>query len=302
MSTTEIQEAPKLPVEQQQYAVDWWNPKGLDEASALAARMAGSSLVPKDYRGKPDDILVAWSLGAPLKLSLLSSLQNIAVVNGRPSIWGDAALAVCRNSPACAYVREWIEGEGNDMVAHCEAMRHGDPEPVHGQFSVQDAKTAGLWGRNTWANYPKRMLQMRARGFALRDAFPDALCGMPITEEVRDITPEVVVRDAEPAPRERQTATERLKGKLRPAEPAPAPEPTATEPADADADADDHRTDLLFRFEACIRAKAANDPEKGAQIRAEIVESVGEDPEDMDVGELGKLVSTMESKATGRSK
>ena len=63
------------------------------------------------------------------------------------------------------------------------------------KFSVEDAKRAGLWGKNTWASYPRRMLQHRARGFALRSAFADVLKGMISTEELQDYPD-----DAKPVP------------------------------------------------------------------------------------------------------
>ena len=54
-------------------------------------------------------------------------------------------------------------------------------------FTVGDAIRAGLWKKaGPWTMYPKRMLQMRARSFALRDAFPDVLRGLVATEEVED--------------------------------------------------------------------------------------------------------------------
>jgi hypothetical protein len=62
------------------------------------------------------------------------------------------------------------------------------------QFSVTDAKKAQLWGKGgPWSQYARRMLQMRARGFALRDAFPDVLRGLITAEEAQDYpTPEPV--------------------------------------------------------------------------------------------------------------
>ena len=76
---------------------------------------------------------------------------------------------------------------------------------------------AGLWGKQgPWKQYPKRMLQMRARGFAIRDAFPDALRGMYMAEEVQDITEKEVVgthRSVEPA--ETAPAEDPLKAALR---------------------------------------------------------------------------------------
>jgi len=73
------------------------------------------------------------------------------------------------------------------MVATCETKRLNQEKTVVQSFSVADAKKAGLWGNNTWAKYPKRMLQMRARGLCLRDAYPDVLNGLEIAEEMNDL-------------------------------------------------------------------------------------------------------------------
>ena len=117
----------------------------------------------------------------------MQSLQSIAVVNGRPTIYGDAALAVCLASVVCEYVTESVDGEGDRMVATCNAQRRGYPAPITSTFSVADAKAAGLWGKQgPWSQYPKRMLAMRARGFALRNAFADVLRGLVTAEEAQD--------------------------------------------------------------------------------------------------------------------
>jgi hypothetical protein len=117
----------------------------------------------------------------------MQSLQNIAVVNGRPTVWGDAVVGLCRQSPVCKDIVETFTGEGDKMIATCTAIRVG-AEPVARSFSVEDAKKAGLWGKaGPWQQYPKRMLQMRARGFAVRDAFPDVLRGLITAEEAADI-------------------------------------------------------------------------------------------------------------------
>ena len=57
------------------------------------------------------------------------------------------------------------------------------------EFSMQDAKQAGLTGKQgPWSQYPRRMLQMRARAFALRDVFADVLRGVHVAEEAQDIS------------------------------------------------------------------------------------------------------------------
>jgi hypothetical protein len=183
-------------------------PRGLaldtfEDAFRFSKLVATSDFAPKDFRGKPESCLLAIQHGAELGLSPMQSLQSIAVVNGRPSVYGDTALAVCKGSPVCEWVRETIEGEGEHMVAVCQAKRRGDAQPVESRFGVAEAKKAGLWGKQgPWTQYPRRMLQMRARGFALRDAFPDVLRGLVTAEEAADYThvePEPV-RVTQPAP------------------------------------------------------------------------------------------------------
>jgi hypothetical protein len=159
-------------------------PTTLTEAKEFGEMVASSSFAPQQYQGKPHDIVIAIQMGMELGLAPMQALQNIAVVNGRPSLWGDAALAVCRAHPECEDVVETYDSAA--QVATCVVKRRRC-EPTTRTFSVQDAKLAQLWGkRGPWTQYPQRMLQMRARGFALRDAFPDALRGLITREEAQD--------------------------------------------------------------------------------------------------------------------
>jgi hypothetical protein len=176
-------------------------PRTYDEAVQFAEMMASSTMVPQEYRGKPANILLALQLGAELGLSPLQAVQSIATVNGRPSVYGDAALALVRASPVCDDIIETFDGTGEDAVAICTAKRRGKA-PVVGRFSVRDAKRAHLWGKQgPWSQYPRRMMQMRARSFALRDAFPDVLRGLIVSEEAHDYPREaidVTPRDTRP--------------------------------------------------------------------------------------------------------
>jgi hypothetical protein len=158
-----------------------------DDAFRFAKMVAASDFAPKDFRGKPESCLLAIQHGSEVGLSPMQSLQSIACINGRPSVWGDAALALVIGSPVCEYVRETVDGEGDSMVATCEAKRRGYEKATVVRFGVADAKRAGLWGKQgPWQSYSRRMLQMRARGFALRDAFPDVLRGLVTAEEAQD--------------------------------------------------------------------------------------------------------------------
>lgn len=159
-----------------------FTPTSLKEAMDYAKIIAESELVPKDYKGKPGNVLVAVQMGMEVGLKPLQAIQNIAVINGRPSLWGDAMLALVRAHPAFESIIE----EQSETEAVCTVKRKSEPEKTL-RFSMDDAKKAGLSGKDgPWRNYPKRMLQMRARGFALRDTFPDVLKGLSMAEEARD--------------------------------------------------------------------------------------------------------------------
>ncbi len=158
-----------------------------DEMKRFATDVANSGLAPRDLK-TPEAIMIAMQHGMELGLSPAQSLQSIAVINGRPSLWGDAALALVKSHPECDDVIETFEKDGEEGVtAICEILRRGK-QPVKRKFNVAMAKKAGLWGKaGPWTQYPMRMLQMRARSWAMRDAFPDALKGVGMAEEVRDI-------------------------------------------------------------------------------------------------------------------
>ena len=206
-----------------------------DDAFRFAKMVAASEFAPKDFKGKPESCLLAIQHGSEVGLSPMQSLQSIAVINGRPTIWGDAALALVQSSPVCEYVREYTEGEGDNLTAVCEAKRRGYPAPTVVRFSVADAKKAGLWGKSgPWQSYGSRMLSLRARGFALRNAFADALRGLITAEEAQDYpTPEparepVVVRPKFPSTESRPAAVERAHA---PATAAAIAQPAAQSPA-----------------------------------------------------------------------
>ena len=159
------------------------SPQTFEQALTFAGYLADSDLVPKDFKGKPGNCLIAMQWGSELGLKPLQALQNLAIINGRPSLWGDAVIALVRSSPACEYVLE----TQTDNAATCKVKRRGEPEQER-TFTMADATAAGLKGKQgPWTQYPKRMMQMRARAFALRDVFPDVLRGLPVAEEVMDI-------------------------------------------------------------------------------------------------------------------
>lgn len=199
--------------------VDLWN---------FANVIATSGMAPKGITSR-EAITVAIQMGLEVGLPPMAALQNIAVINGRPSIWGDAQLGIVRTTGQLERYEEAETNNASDLIFR-ELCLTDDPaekkklrlqlakaqashakmaddfgvtvfvqrkgyEPVFGRFTVQDAKQAKLWGKEgPWTNYPPRMLKFRARSFALRDQFGDALKGLLSAEEAHDLPPVVTTQ------------------------------------------------------------------------------------------------------------
>ena len=183
------------------------SPTTLEEGWRLAQFMAKSQLVPKNFQGKPEDVLVAIQMGIEIGLAPMQALQSIAVINGRPSVWGDGFLALLMSAPEYHDHDEYYEVDGarreglvaedfkkDSTAAVCTFWRRGKGTPVTRRFTIGQAKKADLLGKaGPWVNYPDRMLMMRARSWAGRDCFPDRLRGIRTAEEAMDSPPEEAI-------------------------------------------------------------------------------------------------------------
>ena len=177
-------EAPATP----SMAMSPYEPRNFSELIEFSKYLADSSLVPAPYQKKPANIIVAVGLGKSLGLTAFQSVQDIMVVNGKPSLYGDLPKALLIQSGQL---------ESFDEDAPHVALKQGygrcvvklkGMTSVERRFSVEEAKTAGLWLKSgPWTTNPGRMLQLRARGFAVRDAAPHILKGLHIAEEMMDM-------------------------------------------------------------------------------------------------------------------
>lgn len=172
-------------------------PQNIEQAFRLAQALAqAGDMIPKAFQGNPNAIMAAMIKGAEIGLAPMQALANIAVINGRASLWGDAIPALVQR--AGHHLDVEVEGDGDDMVAAATLTR-SDGRKVVRCFSMKDAKRAGLVGKpGPWQQYPQRMVAMRARAWAARDGAADALMGFQIAEEVEDYGPDTA-RDVTPA-------------------------------------------------------------------------------------------------------
>jgi len=178
-------------------------PLTLAEAMEYAKVLAQSDLVPTEYQGKPANCVIAIKMGEEVGLNPFQALQSIAVINGKPSLYGDAGLGIIMASEKLESIEEtWDEAT---LTSTCTLKRKGVQQPVTRSFSIADAKRIKVWekgqmrilaDRLMYQNHPRRMTQMRARWWASRDLFADVLKGLRGAEEQEEAT----IIDVTPGP------------------------------------------------------------------------------------------------------
>jgi len=154
-----------------------------------AEMLSKARCIPKEFWDNPADVLVIVQFGHELGLTPMASLQNMMIVNNRPSIYGDAMLAVCmRTKGQSSGFIDLIEVYDESKYEwSCTAIRDGRQD-ITRTFTLEEAKLGGLLNKpGAWQTNRKRMMQFRPRSFALRDMFPDILKGIPTVEEMKDI-------------------------------------------------------------------------------------------------------------------
>lgn len=147
-------------------------------------------------------VLKSLEMGVPVQ----AGLGGLLPLNGRFTVWGDLFVGVMqragkiKNHSAVRTgpqfdpdtpITEWPDDYGWTV----SYWRVGQENPYVATFTVRDARRAKLWAntdRETWVKYPDRMLFNRARAWALRDGFSDALIQYDlagIAEEMLDAMP-----------------------------------------------------------------------------------------------------------------
>jgi hypothetical protein len=153
-------------------------------------------------------IYLCLALNIPVPIGI----YNLVWINGRLSVWGDLLPALCKRSTLWEPAG-FVEGHTgtfgtDDFAAYCQVQRKGE-NPVKVVYTWGDAKRAKLTTKpGPWTENPRRMMLMRARSFALRDAFPDVLQGLVTAEELgydpdRAASGEVTVNEPAPEPAKR---------------------------------------------------------------------------------------------------
>lgn len=170
-------------------------PQTHSELVRVAAMLLESKALPAQYKTVPQT-LMGMQILRQLNLPDIACLRFLAIINGSFSLWGDAPKALVDRTGTMANFSEfWFDKEYNEISfanknlnaeaygGLCRAERKGNPFAFERVFTIDDAKKAGLYRKDgPWTKYERRMLQMRARSWVLKDGWPDALLGVAIAE------------------------------------------------------------------------------------------------------------------------
>lgn len=202
--TAPLQEAPepKLPALRGGGSMHAIIPQNFEEAYKMARIIVAAGTAPKAYEMKDptnlkpyvsvERVAVAIMHGLEVGLPPMQAVQGIAVINGMPTVWGDARDGLVAASGLLEDMKEEIE-IGEDGVfnwARCTVWRKGRKSPIEYTLFRTDAARAGWLKKDgPWQSDTNQMAQTRARGRANRRAFPDVLKGLADHDEVLDMPP-----------------------------------------------------------------------------------------------------------------
>lgn len=180
-------------------------PQSLDASVRFAQLLADADLLPKQFVGKPANVLYAIEYGRTLGIAPVAAITGIHVIEGKPSASSGLIGGLVRQ--AGHKLRVTSDGA---TTATAQIIRSDDPDFIYAAtWTLERAVTARLceikdgkpWARDrngkptAWEKYPAAMLKARAITEVARDACEDVLFGLHYTPEELGA---IVNQDGEP--------------------------------------------------------------------------------------------------------
>lgn len=145
----------------------------------MAQRLAKSGLVPSSLRNKPNEIALVMWRGHEWGISPLTSLESIYVIEGRTV---PAAKIIVGRAKAAGY-DIWPELLSSTRVVAAGCPKDNPARVSRVEWTIEDAKTAGLLGKDVWKKYPTAMLWARASSQLARALAPEAFIGLTVPSD-----------------------------------------------------------------------------------------------------------------------
>ena len=152
----------------------------MDAASRLAGALCATEMVPKQYRGKPDDGAAAILYGAELGMNATQALQNVMVINGKPGVEARTMVALLAKQ---GYLVETVESSDTSVTVRGTAPNGHEETST---WTIDRAAQAGYTSNALYKKIPQQMLYAKAATEVCRKIAPHVLMGIAYsTEELR---------------------------------------------------------------------------------------------------------------------
>lgn len=162
------------------------NSEQFQMATQAAEMLASSSMVPVTYQNNPGSCFIALNTALRLRMDPLMIMQNLYVVQNRPSWSGQFAIALVNICPK--FSATWFEYRNEEDfqkgVRMCAQLKTG--QNVYGTWITPEMVKAEGWGKK-WQTMPEQMYKYRAAAFFARTNCPEALLGLSVEGEAEDI-------------------------------------------------------------------------------------------------------------------
>lgn len=152
------------------------------DAWSIAQRVALTPFAPKGLK-TPESVMAAILFGSELGLGPMQALQNIHVVEGKTACSAELMRAMVARAGHKIEVLEQT-----NAIVKLKGTRADNGVEAVTAWTIDDARTAGLLGKDNWKKYPRGMLLARATSELCRLLFPDIVLGLGYTpEELGDV-------------------------------------------------------------------------------------------------------------------
>ena len=176
----------------------------------MCQMLAASSLVPRDFQGNLPNVMIALEIANRIGSSPLAVMQNLYIVQGRPSWSSQFIIAVLNSCGKFSPLRFAVQGDGDSRNCYAWAIESGTGERLEGPpVSIEMAKREGWFGKNgsKWQTMPELMLRYRAAAFFGRLYAPEILMGMQANDEVEDIVAnDAMMKEQQSRPQQRKSS------------------------------------------------------------------------------------------------
>lgn len=150
------------------------------DANAIAKAVANTDMVPKHFRGKPDDLTAAILYGATLGFDPMQSARQVYVIHGQAALYARAMAALVLS----AGHEVWTEASTPDAVT-VAGRRRGSDRIERATWDAARAKRAEYTSNAKYRTNPEEMLYAKAVSEVCRKIAPDVLNGVYAYEEMQ---------------------------------------------------------------------------------------------------------------------